>query len=124
MKLTSQIRSSVCLMPTVRPANTWLRSIEPFQTRRIVTREHLAAGLAENAELPAHLAHALALEKTGDNGRTLLRHRTLLPRHRHLPPNGEKCYPCGRYVLSPFSQAGERCGNRVAGDAVGNVRLA
>src|SRR5947209_6313731 len=37
-----------------------------------------------------------------------LRHRTLPPRHQHLPPNGEKCYPCVRNDLSPISQVGER----------------
>ncbi len=29
------------------------------------------------------------------------------PRHQHLPPKGERCYPCVRYVLSPISQAAQ-----------------
>gem|GEM_PF-6515852 len=49
-------------MRTVRPANTWLRSIEPFQTLRTVTRESFAAGLAGDAELPAQGGHLLAVE--------------------------------------------------------------
>lgn len=29
------------------------------------------------------------------------------PRHQHLPPNREKCYPCVRYSPSPISQVGD-----------------
>jgi hypothetical protein len=28
----------------------------------------------------------------------------LLPRHPHLPPKGEKCYPCVRCETSPMSR--------------------
>ena len=46
-----------------RPARAVGKRIEPLV---LVAVEDLVAGLAGNAELAAHLAHAFALEKTGD----------------------------------------------------------
>src|SRR5262249_48873112 len=46
----------------------------------------LVAGLSGDAELPAQIGHALALQAAGDETQALLRSRTLLPGHRHLPP--------------------------------------
>src|SRR5690606_36677285 len=34
-----------------------------------------------------------------------LHNRTLSPRHQHLRPKSQKCYPCVRYETSPMSQA-------------------
>jgi hypothetical protein len=85
-----------------RPPRAIGKRLEPFM---LVAIEDLVAGLAGNPELPAHLAHALSLEKPSHKPKTFLHHRTLSPRHQHLPPQCEKCYPCVRYVLSPISQA-------------------
>ena len=46
-----------------RPARAIGKSIEPFL---LVAIEDLVAGLAGNAEITAHLAHAFTVEKTGD----------------------------------------------------------
>jgi len=46
-----------------RPARAISERVEPLI---LVAVEDLVAGLAGNAELAAHLAHAFALEKTGD----------------------------------------------------------
>src|SRR5690606_10736837 len=63
----------------------------------------LVAGLAGDAEFPAHPAHAVALQKTADKTNSLVHNRTLLPRHQHLPKS-EKCYLCVRYKTSPISR--------------------
>src|SRR5688572_25025225 len=72
-----------------------------------VAIENLVAGLARDAELPAQLAHALAVQQTADETHTLIHHRTLSPRHQHLPPKRGKCYPCVRYKPSPMSRVGQ-----------------
>ena len=46
-----------------RSARAIAQRIEPLV---LVAIEDLVAGFARNAEIPAHLAHALALKKTGD----------------------------------------------------------
>jgi hypothetical protein len=46
-----------------RPARAIGERIEPLV---LVAVEYLVAGLTRNAEIAAHLAHAFALEKTGD----------------------------------------------------------
>jgi hypothetical protein len=72
----------------------------------LVTIENLVAGLAGYAEIPAHVRHGLAVQQAGHKAKALFHHRTRFPRHQHLPPeNGEKCYPCVRYGMSPMSQA-------------------
>src|SRR5215471_6536584 len=72
----------------------------------LVTVKDLVAGLARNAELPAHIRHRLPVQETSDKAQTLFHHRTRPPRHRHLPRNKSgKCNPCVRYVLSPMSRA-------------------
>src|ERR1700758_3752714 len=72
----------------------------------LVTVKDLVAGLARNAELPAHIRHRLPIQETSDKAQTLFHHRTRFPRHRHLPRNKSgKCNPCVRYVLSPMSRA-------------------
>jgi hypothetical protein len=71
----------------------------------LVAIKDFVAGLARNAELPAHLAHAVALQKPGDEAQTLVHNRTLLPRHRRLLArspqrksvthvSGTNCHPC------------------------------
>src|SRR6185503_11343309 len=62
-------------------------------------------GLSGYPERPANIAHRLPVQDSGDKPQALVHDRTLLPRHQHPPPNGEKCYPCVRYKLSPMSQA-------------------
>src|SRR6201997_462087 len=74
----------------------------------LVTVKDLVAGLARNAELPAHIRHRLPIQETSDKAQTLFHHRTRFPRHRHLPRNKSgKCNPCVRYVLSPMSRAAQ-----------------
>ena len=73
----------------------------------LVAVENLVASLARYAELPAHLRHALAVQQAGDKAQAFLHHRTRCPRYQHLPPNGEKCYPCVRYEVSPISQTAQ-----------------
>src|SRR6202020_2383331 len=75
----------------------------------LIAIEDLVTGLARDAELPANLAHRLALQKSGDKPKTLVHNRTLLPGHRHLPPGmpGGRCHPCVRYKLSPMSRAAQ-----------------
>src|SRR5450631_960510 len=70
----------------------------------LVPREDLVAGLARDAKLPADVGHRLAVKQLDDKPHALVHHRTLLPRHRHLPLECGKCYPCVRYVLLPMSR--------------------
>src|SRR3546814_2144943 len=63
-----------------------------------------SAGLSGYPERPAHLCHALAVQKPSHKPQTFFFHRTLLPRHQHLRPNARKCYPCVRYKTSPMSR--------------------
>ncbi len=70
----------------------------------LVAIEDLVAGLPGYAELPAYLGHRLAIEQAGDKTQAFVHHRTLFPRHQHLPPKGKKCYPCVRYDVSPMSR--------------------
>ena len=79
-----------------------------FETTLLVPIEDLVAGLAGDPELPAKAAQCLAIEQLGDKPQALVHHRTLLPRHRHLPLEGGKCYPCVRYVLLSTSRAAHR----------------
>src|ERR1700752_484030 len=75
----------------------------------LVTVKDLVAGLARNAEIPAHIRHRLPVQEAGDKAQTLFHYRTRFPRHRHLPQNKSgKCNPCVRYVLSPMSRAAQR----------------
>src|SRR5260221_11541573 len=77
----------------------------------LVPIKDFVAGLARNAELPAHLAHAVPLKKAGDEAQTLVHNRTLLPGHRPPPTaprreddthvSGTNCHPC----LGPLSAA-------------------
>ena len=89
-----------------RPARAVRQGLEAVV---LVALEDLVAGLARDAELPADLAHRLAVQKTRDEPQTLLHNRTLLPGHRHLPPGmpGGRCHPCVRYKLSPMSRAAQ-----------------
>src|SRR5690606_18290053 len=79
--------------------------IQRLQAFILVATKDLVPGLARDAELPANLAHSFSLEKTGYEAKTLLHHRTLLPRHQRLPLQSGKCYPCVRYKSSPMSRA-------------------
>jgi hypothetical protein len=72
----------------------------------------------EDYERLLHLA--AVLEQLGNKALALVHHRTLLPRHRHLPLPRGKCYPCVRYALSPMCRAGQstwyrktRCSSRL-----------
>src|SRR6516164_4773963 len=51
----------------------------------LVTIEDLVAGLARDAELPAHTAHHLAVQKTRHKRQAFLHDRTLFPRHSTPP---------------------------------------
>jgi hypothetical protein len=71
-----------------------------FEAALLVATEDLVAGLARNPELAANAAHRFAIKQLGDEPQALVHHRTLLPRHRHLPAQeAGKCYLCVRYVL-------------------------
>src|SRR5436190_14408687 len=72
-----------------RPARAIAQRLQPLV---LVAIEYLVAGLARDAELPAHLAHAFSVEKASHETKTLFHHRTLSPRHQHLPPKSEMCY--------------------------------
>jgi len=73
----------------------------------LVPHEDLVAGLAGDAKLPAHIGHRFAVEQLDDKSQALVHHRTLLPRHRHLPRKSGKCYPCVRYEVSPMSRVAQ-----------------
>src|SRR5205823_12999866 len=82
------------------------RSIgEGFEAMLLVAVENLVAGFTRYAELPTDVRHCLPVQHTGYEAQALFHHRTRFPRHQHLPPKGEKCYPCVRYEVSPMSQA-------------------
>src|SRR5208282_5420061 len=81
---------------------------EGFEPMRLVAIEDFVAGLARDAELATDIRHRLAIHKLADKSQALVHDRTLLQRHQHLPPKGEKCYPCVRYEMSPMSQAAQR----------------
>src|SRR6267143_560638 len=91
-----------------RPARTVGQGLEAVF---LVALEDLVAGLARNAERATDLAHRFAVQQLSDEPQALVHHRTLLPRHPHLPRKGrkgERCYPCVRYDLSPMSRAAQR----------------
>ena len=72
-----------------------------------VAGEQLVAGFAGDAELPTDIRHALPVEEAGDEAEAFFHDRTHFPRHPHLPPKGEKCYPCVRNEMSPMSRAAQ-----------------
>src|SRR3546814_4091315 len=74
----------------------------------LISVEDFVAGLSGYPERPAHLRHALAVQKPSHKPQTFFFHRTLLPRHQHLRPNARKCYPCVRYKTSPMSRVAQR----------------
>src|SRR5207302_6251560 len=78
-----------------------------FDPAMLVALEDLVAGLAGDPELPADLRHRFAIEQFRHKPQALVHHRTLLPRHRHLPLEGGKCYLCVRYALLPMSRAAQ-----------------
>src|SRR5205807_1448969 len=78
-----------------------------FDPAMLVALEDLVAGLAGDRELPADLRHRFAIEQFRHKPQALVHHRTLLPRHRHLPLEGGKCYLCVRYALLPMSRAAQ-----------------
>jgi hypothetical protein len=51
----------------------------------LVAIEDFISRLARDAELPAHVAHRLAVEQTRDEPKTLFHNRTLLPGHSTSP---------------------------------------
>jgi hypothetical protein len=55
------------------------------QPALLVTIENLVAGLAGDAELPAHLGHGLPVQQTANKAQAFFHHRTRSPRHPHLP---------------------------------------
>jgi hypothetical protein len=65
-----------------RPAGAVAQSGEPVI---LVAVKDLVPGLARDPELPAHIRHGLAVQKTRDEAKALVHHRTLFPRHRHVP---------------------------------------
>src|SRR3546814_6030753 len=89
------------------------RAPRPIQKRDrpylLISVEDFVAGLSGYPERPAHLRHALAVQKPSHKPQTFFFHRTLLPRHQHLRPNARKCYPCVRYKTSPMSRVAQLC---------------
>ena len=85
-----------------RPPGAIAQGLKPVLP---VAIENLVAGLAGYAEFPAHIRHGLAVQQAGNKPKALFHHRTRFPRHPHLPPKSEKCYPCVRYEMSPMSRA-------------------
>src|SRR5690606_40478156 len=56
-----------------------------LQALILVAVENLVAGLSGYPERPAHITHPFAVQKTGHETKTFFHHRTLSPRHQHLP---------------------------------------
>src|SRR5438270_12767193 len=79
----------------------------------LIPVENPVAGFARYPELAAKLPEGFAVQNTGDEKKTLFHDRTLFPRHQHLPPESEKCYPCVRYVVSPMSQPAQVIAKRL-----------
>src|SRR5215475_11472165 len=78
----------------------------------LVTVKDLVAGLARNAELPAHIRHRLPVQETSDKAQALFHYRTRFPRHPHHPRNKSgKCNPCVRYVLECTPNLGQKNGD-------------
>jgi hypothetical protein len=86
-----------------------------FEPTFLISIEDLVAGLARDAELPTDIGHRFAVEQFRHEPQALVHQRTLLPRHRHLPPRSGKCYPCVRYDVSPMSRAAQRACDAIAG---------
>ena len=76
-----------------RPARTVGQGLE---TVFLIALKDLVAGLARDAERATDLAHRFAVQQLSDKPQALVHYRTLLPRHRHLPLEGGKCYLCVR----------------------------
>src|SRR3954447_13016000 len=88
-----------------RPSGAVVQRLEPVF---LVTIENLVAGLAGDAELPAHIRHGFPVQQPGDKAKALFHYRTRFPRHLHLPQNKSgKCNPCVRYELSPMSRVAQ-----------------
>src|SRR5689334_7976139 len=88
-----------------RPPRTVAQRLKPMF---LVAIENLVAGFPGYSEIPAHVRHRLAVQQASDKPQALLHDRTRFPRHQHLPPKGEKCYPCVRYEVSPMSRVGHQ----------------
>src|SRR4051794_38439903 len=88
-----------------QPPRTIAQSLE---AAFLVAIEDLVAGFARDSELAAQIGHRFAAQQAADKAQALVHHRTLLPRHRHLPlAKSGKCNPCVRYEMSPMSQAAQ-----------------
>ena len=83
-----------------RPARAVGQRLEPLILVAVV---NLIAGLSRDAELPAEIAHALAIEKPNHKTKTFLHRRTRFPRHQHPPRqkaksvtdvSGTNCHLC------------------------------
>src|SRR5690606_6945492 len=71
---------------THRPARAVTKRM---QSVFLVALVDLVAGLVGDPKLPTELAHPLAIQNAQQETKTFLHHRTLSPRHRHLPGRGE-----------------------------------
>ena len=104
----------------------------------LIPIEDLVTGLARNAELATHLAHAVAFQKAGDKAQTLVHNRTLLPGHRRLLArlpqrksvthvSGTNCHPClgpltcvlRHIALKRQSEGRDKCAAERMGRALG-----
>jgi retron-type reverse transcriptase len=78
------------------------------ETVFLIALEDLVAGLARNAERTTDLAHRFAVQQLSDKPQAFVHYQTLLPRHPHLPPKGNRvthvsgtiCHLC----LGPLTQ--------------------
>ena len=100
--------SAVVLSATRSSTRAALKVIDPEMVERYGL-EHQRARILREKSLQGHthphLAHALAIQQTGNESQTFFHYRTLFPRHQHLLSDDKKCYPCVRYEPSSISRA-------------------
>jgi hypothetical protein len=80
----------------IRASCPVLQSPESFIS---VAIKDLVAGLAGDAELPAHDGHLIAIEQAGHKSETFIHTITLIPGHLRYSPNAELCNLCARNTL-------------------------
>src|SRR5512142_2251828 len=100
-------RQLVCV--THRPPRAIAQRLE---AALLVPIEDLVSGLARDAELTACVGHRLAFQQLRHEPQALVHHRTLLPRHTHLPQRRREGTFSRRFASGKCFGAPSGCSDR------------
>src|SRR6476469_751211 len=81
------------------------------QPRFLVPIVDFVSGLARYTKISTDVTHCLTVEHAGNEPKALFHHRTLSPRHRHLPPqkSGKVLPMCPVRTVTHVSGRSQRC---------------